>query len=53
VFNDNLSYWVAPDPSISNFGWASVPVPHTSTQIRVVSVSAQDSFMQVLVGPVK
>ncbi len=39
-----------PNPSIGNFGWASVPLPATGTTIRVVSVSAQDSFMQVLVN---
>ena len=50
IFNDMNSYWVAPDASISNFGWASVPVPHTGTTIRVVSTSAQGNFMQVLVN---
>jgi immune inhibitor A len=49
VFDDMQSYWVAPDASIGNFGWSSVPVPHTGTSIRVVSVSAQGSFMQVQV----
>ena len=49
-FDDTQSYWVAPDASISNFGWASVPVPHTGTTIRVVSVSAQGNFMQVHVN---
>lgn len=47
VFNDTLSYWVAPNPSIGHFGWASVPLPATGTTIRVKSVSAQGSFMQV------
>jgi immune inhibitor A len=51
IFDDTQSYWVAPNPAINHFGWASVPVPNTGTTIRVVSVSAQDSFMQVLVGP--
>jgi immune inhibitor A len=50
VFDDSKSYWVAPNPAIGNFGWASVPVPNTGTTIRVVSYSAQDSFMQVLVN---
>jgi immune inhibitor A len=50
VFDDTKSYWVAPNPSIGNFGWASVPVPATGTKIRVVSISAQGSFMQVQVG---
>ena len=49
-FDDSQSYWVAPNPSISHFGWASVPVPHTGTTIRVVSVSAQGNFMQVHVN---
>jgi immune inhibitor A len=47
VFNDMNSYWVAPDASIGNKGWASVPVPHTGTTIRVKSISAQGNFMQV------
>ncbi len=50
VFDDTQSYWVAPDASISNFGWASVPVPNTGTKIRVVSISAQGNFMQVHVN---
>lgn len=49
-FDDMQSYWVAPDPSINHLGWASVQVPHTGTTIRVVSVSAQGNFMQVLVN---
>ncbi len=50
VFDDRLSYWVPPDPSIGHFGWSSVPVPHTGTTIRVVSESTLDSFMQVQVN---
>ena len=50
TFDDNQSYWVAPNPAIGNFGWASVIVPHTGTTIRVVSTSAQDNFMQVQVN---
>jgi immune inhibitor A len=49
-FDDSNSYWVAPDASIGNLGWASVPVPNTGTTIRVVSVSAQGNFMQVHVN---
>ncbi len=49
-FDDMQSYWAAPDPSIGNNGWASVPVPHTGTTIRVTSVSAQGNFMQVVVN---
>lgn len=37
VFNDNKSYWVAPNPAVGNYGWASVPVPHTGTKIRVLA----------------
>jgi immune inhibitor A len=49
VFDDTQSYWVAPNSAIGNFGWSSVPVPHTGTTIRVVSVSAQGNLMQVQV----
>jgi immune inhibitor A len=38
VFDDTKSYWVAPNPSIGNFGWASVPLPGFGVSIRVVSV---------------
>jgi len=50
LFDDTRSYWVAPNPAIGNFGWASVPLPATGTTIRVVSVSAQGGFMQVQVN---
>jgi immune inhibitor A len=50
TFDDATSYWVAPNPAIGNLGWSSVPVPHTGTTIRVVSVSAQDSFLQLSVN---
>ncbi|WP_330476393.1 immune inhibitor A domain-containing protein [Terrabacter sp. C0L_2] len=50
VFDDSKSYWVAPNPSIGNFGWSSVPVPSTGTKIRVVSTSTQGDFMQVTVN---
>ena len=43
-------YWVPPDASIGHFGWSSVQVPKTGTTIRVVSTSAQDNLMQVLVN---
>lgn len=46
-FDDTQSYWVAPNPSIGNFGWASVPLPGIGVTIRVKSVSAQGTFMQV------
>jgi immune inhibitor A len=47
LFDDTKSYWVAPNPAIGNFGWSSVPLPATGTTIRVKSVAAQNSFMQV------
>jgi immune inhibitor A len=47
IFDDNLSYW---DPLIPFF---SVITPQTGTQIRVKSISAQGSFMQVEVRPSK
>jgi immune inhibitor A len=47
LFDDTQSYWVAPDPSIGHFGWASVPLPGFGVTIRVNSVSAQNTFMQV------
>ena len=50
-FDDSQSYWVPPDPAIQWFGWGSVPVPHTGTKIRIVSTSAHEDFMQVLVNP--
>ncbi len=50
VFDDTKSYWRAPDASIGNSGWSSVPVPNTGTKITVASVSARGGFMQVLVN---
>ncbi len=49
-FDDTKSYWVTPNPALGNFGWSGVQVPKTGTSIRVVSVSAQGDFMQVLVN---
>ena len=49
-FDDSQSYWFAPDASIGNNGWASVPVPNTGTTITVKSISAQGNFMQVHVN---
>ncbi len=46
-FDDTQSYWVAPNPAIGHFGWASVPLPGIGVTIRVVSISAQGNFMQV------
>jgi len=50
LFDDTQAYWFAPDPSIGHLGWASVPLPATGTTIRVVSVSAQNSFMQLQIN---
>ncbi len=50
LFDDTQSYWVAPDASIGNNGWSSVPVPNTGTTIRVVSTTGKNSFMQVHVN---
>ena len=47
VFDDNNSYWDPTNP------WASVITPNTGTQIRVKSISAKGSFMQVEVRPSK
>lgn len=47
VFDDRNSYY---DPAAP---WASVITPVTGTQVRVKSVSAQGSFMQVEVRPAK
>jgi len=47
VFDDNNQYW-NPETPISG-----VINPHTGTQIRVKSVSAQGGFMQVQVRPSK
>jgi immune inhibitor A len=47
VFDDTQSYWVAPNPAIGNFGWSSVPLPGFGAKIRVKSISAQNTFMQV------
>jgi immune inhibitor A len=51
LFDDTQSYWVAPNPSIGNFGWASVPLPGFGVTIRVNSVSSLNTFMQVTVAP--
>lgn len=47
VFNDNIQYWNPQTPT------SGVINPHTGTQIRVKSISAQGNFMQVQVSPVK
>ena len=50
-FDDSKSYWVAPNPAIGNFGWASVPVPNTGTTIRVRAMGPHDEYMLVYVKP--
>lgn len=56
VFNDSRSYWVNGHPGDAPGGgryqseWASVNVPNTGTTIRVVSISARGTFMQVSVN---
>jgi hypothetical protein len=47
VFHDSIQYY---NPETSTAG---VRNPQTGTQIRVKSVSAQGSFMQVEVGPAR
>jgi hypothetical protein len=47
IFDDNNSYYNPANPM------GSVMVPHTGTQIRIQSVSARGSFMQVQVRPAK
>jgi immune inhibitor A len=47
MFDDRTQYWDSANPQ------GSVKNPNTGTQIRITSVSAQDSFMQVEVRPVK
>jgi immune inhibitor A len=56
LFDDSRSYWVNGHPGDAAANgryqseWASVNVPNTGTTIRVVTVSAQGSFMQVNVN---
>ena len=47
VFDDRKSYYDPANPL------GSVITPNTGTQIRIQSISAQDSFMQIEVRPVK
>jgi immune inhibitor A len=47
TFNDRNSYYDPANP------WGSVITPNTGTIIRLTSISAQDSFMQVEVRPAK
>jgi immune inhibitor A len=47
TFDDTLQYWRAATPS------AGVRNPHTNTAIDVRSISAQGSFMQIVVRPAR
>jgi immune inhibitor A len=47
VFDDRISHYDPANPL------GSVMHPNTGTQIRIQSISAQDSFMQIEVTPVK
>ena len=47
IFDDRNSYYDPVNP------WGSVIVPNTGTQIRIQSISAHNSFMQVQVRPSK
>ena len=47
VFDDNIQYWNPETPVLG------VINPHTGTQIRIKSISAQGNFMQVEVRPSK
>jgi immune inhibitor A len=38
VFDDTASYWVSPNPSIGNNGWASVPLPGFGVKIRILAL---------------
>lgn len=38
TFDDTKSYWVAPNPSIGNNGWASVPLPGFGVKIRILAL---------------
>jgi immune inhibitor A len=59
TFDDTKSYWVAPNPAIGNFGWASVPLPAFGVTIRITDVEnpqPQDGlggFMRVRVDQSK
>jgi immune inhibitor A len=51
LFDDTQSYWVAPNPAIGNFGWASVPLPGYGVKIRVTSQGDKPGdFMEVKVN---
>jgi immune inhibitor A len=47
VFDDRILYWDPANPQ------GSVKNPNTGTQIRIQSISAQNSFMQIEVRPAK
>lgn len=47
VFDDSVQYWNPDTPVLG------VINPHTGTQVRIKSISAQGGFMQVEVRPSK
>jgi immune inhibitor A len=49
LFDDTISYWNAPDPSIGHFGWSSVPLPAYGVEIRILNEF--DGWVWVKVGP--
>lgn len=49
-FDDTRSYWVAPDASIGNNGWASVPLPATGTTIVIRGVSEAGNYIQLRIN---
>jgi len=51
LFDDTQSYWMAPNPAIGNFGWASVPLPGIGVTILVTGhESKPGGFMEVKVN---
>ena len=51
LFNDKLSYWVAPNKITGNLGWSSVPLPGFGVRIRVNSQPTQPGdFMKITVN---
>lgn len=47
LFDDTQSYWVAPNPSIGNFGWSSVPLPGFGVTVRVLSDWRSTMYVRV------
>jgi immune inhibitor A len=49
LFDDTISYWNPPNPSIGHFGWAGVPLPAVGVEIRIEN--EWDGWIWVNVGP--